>query len=141
MGQTSCSPVIPSWYRKYLLVAYAHNPNTIIIKKIKSHSIKDLLHAYTIIYQILKTRGLAPIFKKYNNEYPEAFKTFLHKKVLFQCPTPYEHRTKPAEKAIDTFKCHFIVCLTSVNLLPPSTYSVASSWPPFSPSTSFGNQT
>ena len=55
-----------------------------------------------------------------DNECPKAFKIFLkEEKINLQLVPPYDHRTNPAEKAIDNFKSHFITGLAS--LLPTFT--------------------
>ena len=60
--------------------------------------------------------GLKPIFKITDNEFPDTFQAFLRfNKIDHQLSPPYEHRTNPAEKAIDTFKCHFIAGLSSLD--------------------------
>ena len=53
-----------------------------------------------------------------DNECPTAFKRFLCSKGIdLQLVPTYDHRTNPAEKAIDTWKRHFIARLAS---LPPN---------------------
>jgi len=102
------------------MLAYVHDPNAIMTQHLKSRSTNNLVNAYSRIFSYLKSRGLAPTFQKCDNECPTECKQFLEKKgVTLQLAQQYDHRTNPARKAIDTFKCHFI----------PGFFSVASSSP------------
>ena len=53
-----------------------------------------------------------------DNDCPKAFQSLLQsKEITLQLVPPYDHCSNPAEKAIDSFKSHFIAGLSS---LPPS---------------------
>ena len=56
-----------------------------------------------------------------DNACPQALKEIIvdkHKNKLELVP-PHDHHTNPAEKCIDTFKCHFISGLSNMNLNLP----------------------
>ena len=77
-----------------------------------------LVDAYKKICDNLTTAGLKPNLQICNNECPAAFKKFLKQHdITLQLVPPYDHRSNPAEKAIDTWKSHFILGLAS---LPPT---------------------
>ena len=72
--------------------------------------------AQTQLYHYFRDRGLHPKVIILDNECPLALKTIFRKEdVRFQLSPPNDHRTNPAEKAIDTWKCHFIAGLASVD--------------------------
>ena len=51
-----------------------------------------------------------------DNEYPEALQRFSrYNSIDFQLCPPNDHRTDQSEKAIDTWKCHFLAGLSGVN--------------------------
>ena len=99
------------------MVAYVHYVNAITAIPIKIRSERSLVNTYSKLYDNLKASGLAPKLQVCDNKCPAAFKQFLSEKdIHLQLIPPYDHRTNPAKRAINTFKCHFIAGLAS---LPP----------------------
>ena len=114
--QTGKFPVKSSKGNQYIMVAYVRDPNVIMAQPIKNRTEKELVNGYSTLYERLKQKGLTPLLQICDNECPAAFKNFLTNKGLtLQLAPPYDHRTNPAEKAIDTFKAHFIAGLASVD--------------------------
>ena len=100
------------------MVAYVRNPNAIITTPIKNQNKNSLVNAYKTLHDKLTERGLKPRMQICDNKCPTAFKKFLRsEQVQLQLVPPYDHQTNPAEKAIDTWKSHFISRLAS---LPPT---------------------
>ena len=115
--QTGRFPVRSSRGNQYLMVAYIRDANAIIAIPIKNRSESSLLAAYSSLYDQLTSAGLKPTLQICDNECPATFKKFLKlNDINLQLVPPYDHRTNPAEKAIDTFKSHFLAGLAS---LPP----------------------
>ena len=109
-------PIRSSKGNQYVMVAYIHDPNVILAIPIKDRTQTSLVTAYTDLYNQIKHKGFTPHLHICDNECPEAFKKFLtFKNVTLQKVPPYDHRTNPAEKAIDTFKSHFISGLASLH--------------------------
>ena len=116
--QTGRFPVRSSKGNQYIMVAYVRDANAILAIPIKNRSETTLVAAYSTLYEDLTNKGLQPLIQICDNECPRALKKFLlHKQINLQLVPPYDHRTNPAEKAIDTFKSHFIAGLSS---LPPT---------------------
>ena len=68
----------------------------------------------TAIHTYLKVRGLHPKLKILDNKCPALVKQFVMKeKVSYQLVPPNLHRNNAAEKAIVTFKDHFVAILCS----------------------------
>ena len=98
------------------MVAYEHNSNTTHAKPMKNRSGPDLLKGYTTIHNLLSNRGLAPKMHYLDNKCPTALQKFMTEKdERFQLVPPHLHRRNSAERAIQTFKNHFIAGLDIVN--------------------------
>ena len=98
------------------MVTFVHNPNLILAEPITSRATGELLRAYNLIFNELKSTGLKPIFQITDNECPASFQNFLKVyDIEHQLAPPYDHRTNPEDKAIDTLEAHFIAGLASVN--------------------------
>ena len=99
-----------------IMVAYDHDSNTIQSKPMKNSSGPELLKGYTTIHNLLSERGLAPKMNYLDNECPKVLQQFMkEKEERFQLVPPHPHRRNSAERAIQTFKNHFIAGLASVN--------------------------
>ena len=99
------------------MVAYAHDANAILAVPLKNHSETSLIYAYNNIYEVVTACGIQPQLQISDNECSAAFKRFLRvRDIKLQLVPPYGHRTNPAERAINTWKSHFISGLSS---LPP----------------------
>jgi hypothetical protein len=82
----------------------------------KNRSDAEAIRAYTKIYDELTSKGLKPSFQIMDNEASKALKLFLHSKdIQFQLVPPNVHRQNAAERAIQTFKNHFVAMLCSTD--------------------------
>ena len=61
-NQTGRFPVTSSKGNKYIMVAYAQDPNSILAEPLKSRSAGELLRGYNAIFTTLVESGLKPIF-------------------------------------------------------------------------------
>ena len=67
---------------------------------------------YAIIYKQLRAAGLSPKLNKLDNETSNMLQQFMDEEdVTCQLVPPYPHRRNAEERAIRTFKGHFIVIL------------------------------
>ena len=113
---TGAFPVTSSRGNKYFLVIHAHHPNAICAYPIPNRKQETLLDAYQSLFAYLTRRGFAPTSLRCDNECSSLLRDFfLDRGVTVQFVPPYDHRTNPAEHAIDVFKSHFIAGLA---LLP-----------------------
>jgi hypothetical protein len=99
---------------KYILVLYDYDGNIIQSEPMKNRSDAEVIRAYSRIYDELASKGLKPKFQAMDNEASTALKRFLHSKdIQFQLVTPHVHHQSAAERAIQTFKYHFVAMLYS----------------------------
>jgi hypothetical protein len=97
---------------EYLLVVYDYDSNAILVEAIKNRTAAVITKAWTKIHQIFKNRGAAPNIYILDNEISNDFKNALKKyNVTYQLTPPHMHRRNAAERAIRTFKNHFLTGL------------------------------
>ena len=100
----------------YLLLLYDFDSNAIIAEPIKNRTGPSILAGYTRLHATLLNAGLHPRLQRLDNECSEPLKQFLRDQDIdFQLAPPGIHRRNAAERAIRTFKNHFIAGLCSVD--------------------------
>lgn len=100
----------------YLIIVYDFDSNCILAEPIKNRSAASILAGYKILHARLCAAGLRPLLQRLDNECSAALKQFFHdEEIKFQLVPPGVHRRNSAERAIRTFKNHFIAGLCSVD--------------------------
>ena len=95
-----------------MMVMYDYDTNVINATAIKSHKEHDLVDGYDRLYKDLQKAGIQPVLHKLDNETSKDLIESIEEKGLeYQLAPPYDHRQNPAERAIRTFKNHFIATL------------------------------
>ena len=95
------------------MVLYDYDSNAILTEPLKNNTTSELVRAQTRLTQYLLDRVLNPKALCIDNKFPEAPKFFFRANSIdFQLCLPNDHRTNQAEKAIDTWKCHFLAGLS-----------------------------
>ena len=114
--QTGRFPTTSSRGNKYVMILYDYNSNAILAEPLKSKSEGEMIRAYTKLLEYLSGRGLKPRIQKLDNECPAGLKRFMtQNEVEFQLVPPHIHRRNPAERAISSWKDHFIASLSSTD--------------------------
>jgi hypothetical protein len=114
--QTGKFIVASSAGHNYILVVYDYDSNAILVEPMRSRTGPCILAAYQAIHTRLVIAGLRPQLQRLDNECSAALKTFLRDEAVdFQLVPPGLHRRNAAERAIRTFKNHFIAGLCSVD--------------------------
>ena len=102
-----------------MFVLYDYGTNAILVEPIKNFKSSTIVTAYNTIFQYLKNKGFKPEFNVLDNQASTAIKAFLTKEDSnWKFVEPKNHRVNAAERAIQTFKSHFIsgLCGTDTNL-------------------------
>jgi hypothetical protein len=108
--------VISSKGNSYVMVYYIYDCNYVKVVPMKSRSDSELVKAYEHIHQELTAKGFKPKLQTLNNEASAALKHFFTANdVEYQLVPPHCHRLNAAERAIRTFKEHFVAGLSSVD--------------------------
>jgi hypothetical protein len=102
-------PVRSSKGNSYVMVCYVYDCNYIKVIPMKSRSASEWFKAYDNIHQELTVKGFKPKLQTLNNETSAALKNFfIANDIDYQLVPPHCHRRNAAERAIRTFKEHFV---------------------------------
>jgi hypothetical protein len=100
----------------YVMVCYVYDCNYVKFIPMKSWSASEWVKAYDTIHQELTVKGFKPKLQTLDNEASAALKNlFTANDVDYQLVPPHCHRRNAAERAIRTFKEHFVTGLSSVD--------------------------
>jgi len=124
IDQTGRFPVTSNRGNNYIVIFYVVDANYIKSYPIKSCHHTELIKAYTNVYNFVCTRGFRPQLHKLDNETSKDVEDFIAlNNATHQYTPPDMHRTNPAERAIRTWKNHFV----AIQVGTPSTYRL-SNW-------------
>jgi hypothetical protein len=99
-----------------MLILYDYDSNIILSAPMKNRGDKEMIRKFDLIIQYLILRGLKPLLQRLDNEASFALRNYLTKQgITYQLAPPHIHRRNNAERAIQTFKNHFIAGLCSVD--------------------------
>ena len=99
-----------------MLVMYDYDSNYIHVEPMPNKTGPAILAAYKRAHTLFSSRGLKPQLQRLDNEASAALKSFMaEQEVDFQLVPPHVHRRNAAERAIRTFKNHFIAGLCSTD--------------------------
>lgn len=99
-----------------IFVAYVYDINAILVRAMPSHTDAAMIDAFTSIHDELTARGHTIHLNIMDNECSKAVVKHIHKqKIDLQLVPPHNHRVNAAERAIATFKEHFISTLSTVD--------------------------
>ena len=114
--QTGRFPVTSSRGYKYIMIAYEYDSNNILAESLKSRTGLNIKNAYQKIRQLLISRGLTPQIHVLDNECSQILKDYMQgENEEFQLVPPHLHRRNAAERAIQTWKNHFISGIVSTH--------------------------
>jgi hypothetical protein len=100
----------------YVMVCYVYDYNYVKFIPMKSRSASEWVKAYDTVHQELTVKRFKPKLQTLDNEASAALKTFFTvNDVAYQLVPPHCHRRNAAERAIRTFKEHFVAGLSSVD--------------------------
>jgi hypothetical protein len=100
----------------YVMVCYIYDCNYIKVFPMKSRSASEWVKAYDSIHQELSVKGFKPKLQTLDNEASTDLKNFFTaNNIAYQLVPPHCHRRNAEERAIRTFKEHFVAGLSSVD--------------------------
>jgi hypothetical protein len=109
-------PVRSSKGNSYGMVFYVYDCNYVKFVPMKSRSASEWVNPYYHIHQELTAKGFTPKLQTLDNEASAALKHFFTANdVEYQLVPPHCHRRNADERAIITFKEHFLAGLSSVD--------------------------
>jgi hypothetical protein len=105
---------------KYMLILYDYDSNNILSAPMKNRGDKEMVRAFDLLIKSLILRGLKPLLQRLDNEASLALRIYITQQgITYQLAPPQIHRRNNAERAIQTFKNHFIARLCSVDPTSP----------------------
>jgi len=113
-------PVCSFKSMQYIFVAYVYDLNAIIVRAMPSRTDASMVTAFREVITILKTGGCCPALNVMDNEFSAAVEKYIRsEQINIQLVPPHNHRVNATERAIATFKEHFIAALTTVDMHCP----------------------
>ena len=98
------------------MIAYDYDSNNILAEPIKSRTRLHIKNAYQTMRKLLCSRGLTPNTHVLDNECSKVLKEYMgEENETFQLMPLHLHQQNPAERAIQTFKNHFIARMLSTH--------------------------
>jgi hypothetical protein len=100
----------------YIMVCYVYDCNYVKIIPMKFRSAPEWVKSYDTIHQELTVKGFKPNLQTLDNKASAALKNFFTANDMeYQLLPPHCNRRNAAERAIRTFKEHFVAGLSSVD--------------------------
>ncbi len=94
------------------MVLIKFDSNAILVEVMKNHTSGEILHAYQVLVDMLRSAGIQPKLHLLDNKCSADFKEQIKSNQMkFQLVPPHDHRRNIAETAIKIFKAHFISIL------------------------------
>ena len=113
---TGAFPYVSSRGNKYIFILYDYDSNSILTHPLKSKNAGEIKQAWVYLHTKLRNSGLEPNTYIMDNEAANELKQAILKyKITYQLTPPHIHRINAAERAIRTFKNHFLAGLASVD--------------------------
>ena len=101
---------------EYIFIAYNYDANNIKAEAIKNRQAKSLTDAWQKLHAIFQRSGVAPNTYILDNEFSKDMQTaFDNDNIKYDFVPPHNHKTNAAERAIQTFKSHFIAGLSGLD--------------------------
>jgi hypothetical protein len=101
---------------EYMLIMYCVDGNYIHVELMKSRNAAEYAAAYTRGLEFFQARGVKPVWERLDNEKNQLLESiFTRTGIRPQFSPPGNHRSNCAERAIQTWKHHFISCLASTD--------------------------
>ncbi len=103
---------------QYMLIMYSEEANYIHVECLRSRHASDFVNAYGRGIKFWKQHGIIPTFGRMDNESSGTLEEFCRTQsppIVIQYVPPGTHRANKAERAIRTWKDHFIAGLASTD--------------------------
>ena len=119
---TGLFPVYLITGSNYIMILYLYDINGIIAEPLKNRTSQELSKAYNKWINIFQMKGILHSTHWLDNEAPsEIININKNYNITHQLTPPHMHRINAAERAIRTWKSHFITGLASTNSMFPLT--------------------
>lgn len=118
---TGCFPLRVQSGIQYLMIAYHYPTNAILIQPFVAKADAHRIAAYQAIMARLRSGGQCVDIHILDNKASSAYRSAITKHgCTYQLVPPHVHRTNAAERAIRSFKAHFLAILAGVDHMFPA---------------------
>ena len=94
---------------QYIMVLYEVDSNSILVQEMRNRTSGEMISAYNALVARLKLAGFEPKTHLLDNECSHEYKDAITKNgMTYQLVPPHDHGRNVGEKAIQTFKDHFV---------------------------------
>ena len=101
---------------QYCLLMFSHDANYIHVELLHNRSGPEFVAAYKRGIHFFRQGGFNPTFERLDNETSRVLEEYCHEQnISIQYVPPHNHRANRAERAIRTFKNHFIATLATAD--------------------------
>jgi hypothetical protein len=109
-------PIKSSSGVQYIFLMYHTDSNAILVRPMRNKTASEIIKAFNSAFELLEKVGPKPTFHRLDNEASKLMIKEIEKKgLVYQLVPPNNHRSNKAERAIQTFKAHFISGLCTVD--------------------------
>ena len=113
---TGAFPYTSARGNRYFLVVYCYDANAILVQLLKNRTAGEIKKGYANIIEILQNAGCKPNTLILDNEISKTLtNAFERNKIKYQLVPPHNKRRNAAERAIQTWKDHFLAGLASID--------------------------
>ena len=114
-------PISSARGHKYIFVLYYYDSNAILAEPIISRKKEHLLQGYKTCFAHLQRAGIHPIIQRLDNEVSDLLiAAIVANNLDYQFASASDHQLNPAERAIQSFKNHFISILNGADASLPA---------------------
>jgi hypothetical protein len=114
--QTGRFPKKSSKGNQYIMVLTESDSGAILVEPMKNITSGKMIRMYQTLVERLRLAGIAPKEHILDNECSADFKAAITtNNMTYQLIPPHDHRRNKAEKAVQTFKDHFVAILCGAN--------------------------
>ena len=108
-NQTGQFPIVSQKENQYTMVLYNYDSNIILAEGCKERTGTELTATYDKLYNKLTKAGVIPVIQRIENEVSTILVELIKERgSQYQLASPYDHQLNPAERAVQTWKNHFI---------------------------------
>jgi hypothetical protein len=114
--QTGRFPKKSSKGNQYIMVLTESDSDAILVEPMKNRTSGEMIRTYQTLVERLRVAGIAPKEHILDNECSADFKAAITtNNMTYQLVPPHHHQRNKAEKAVQTFKDHFVAILCEAN--------------------------
>ena len=115
--QTGKFPVTSFKGHQYIIVLYELSSRNILVEPMRNRTAAQMVCAYQKMIDRLANGGIKPTLHILDNECSHEYKVAIEgNDMKYQLVPPHDHRRNVAEKAIQTFKDHFLSVLCGADI-------------------------